>query len=98
MGEEGSDVAMETADIVLMTSDLQKLRYAMGLSRATVKNMRQNISFALAVAAFLLAGVLIKTVNLSLGMLVHEASVILVIANAIRLLAYKERKSFVIST
>ena len=60
MGEEGSDVAMETADIVLMTSDLQKLRYAMGLSRATVKNMRQNISFALAVAAFLLAGVLIK--------------------------------------
>lgn len=94
MGEEGSDVAMETADIVLMTSDLQKLRYAMGLSRATVKNMRQNISFALAVAAFLLAGVLIKTVNLSLGMLVHEASVILVIVNAIRLLAYKERKSF----
>ncbi|HOF11334.1 MAG TPA: cation-translocating P-type ATPase [Treponemataceae bacterium] len=98
MGEEGSDVAMETADIVLMTSDLQKLRYAMGLSRATVKNMRQNISFALAVAAFLLAGVLIKTVNLSLGMLVHEASVILVIVNAIRLLAYKERKSFLIST
>jgi len=94
MGEEGSDVAMETADIVLMTSDLQKLRYAMGLSRATVKNMRQNIIFALAVAAFLLAGVLIKTVNLSLGMLVHEASVILVIVNAIRLLAYKERKSF----
>jgi Cd2+/Zn2+-exporting ATPase len=98
MGEEGSDVAMETADIVLMTSDLQKLRYAMGLSRATVKNMRQNIIFALAVAAFLLAGVLIKTVNLSLGMLVHEASVILVIVNAIRLLAYKERKSFLIST
>jgi Cd2+/Zn2+-exporting ATPase len=94
MGEEGSDVAMETADIVLMTSDLQKLRYAMGLSRATVKNMRQNIIFALAVAAFLLAGVLIKTVNLSLGMLVHEASVILVIVNAIRLLAYKEKKSF----
>lgn len=94
MGEEGSDVAMETADIVLMTSDLQKLRYAIGLSRSTVKNMRQNIGFALAVAGFLLAGVLVKTVNLSLGMLVHEASVILVILNAIRLLAYKERKSF----
>lgn len=91
MGEEGSDVAMETADIVLMTSNLQKLRYAMGLSRATVKNMRQNIAFALAVAAFLLAGVLFKTVNLSLGMLVHETSVILVILNAIRLLKYKEK-------
>lgn len=96
MGEEGSDVAMETADIVLMTSDLQKLRYAIGLSRSTVKNMRQNISFALAVAAFLLAGVLFKTVNLSLGMLVHETSVILVILNAIRLLAYRERKSFLL--
>ena len=47
--------------------------------------------FALAVAGILLTGVLVKTVNLSFGMLVHEASVLLVIINAVRLLGYKDK-------
>lgn len=88
IGGAGTDAAMETADVVLMSAELKKLSYAIGLSRATVRNMKQNISFALFVAALLLAGVLIKTVNLSFGMLVHEASVLLVIINAARLLGY----------
>lgn len=88
IGGAGTDVAMETADAVLMSAEVGKLSYAVGLSRATVRNMKQNISFALLVAALLLAGVLIKTVNLSFGMLVHEASVLLVIVNAVRLLGY----------
>ena len=88
IGGVGSDVAMETADVVLMSAEVGKLSYAVGLSRATVRNMKQNIAFALLVAALLLAGVLIKTVNLSFGMLVHEASVLLVIVNAVRLLGY----------
>lgn len=88
IGGAGTDVAMETADVVLMSAEIKKLSYAIGLSRATVRNMKQNISFALFVAAFLLMGVLIKTVNLSLGMLVHEVSVLLVIINAARLLRY----------
>ena len=65
---------METADVILLSSAVGKLAYAVGLSRATVRNMKQNIGFALLVAALLLAGVLIKTVNLSAGMLVHELS------------------------
>jgi Cd2+/Zn2+-exporting ATPase len=88
MGGGGTDVAIETADVVLMSSELKQLSYAIGLSRATVANMKQNIYFALFVAALLLVGVLVKTVNLSFGMLVHEMSVLLVIINAVRLLGY----------
>lgn len=88
MGGAGSDVAMETADVILLSDEIKKLSYAVGLSRATVNNMKQNISFAILVAATLLAGVLIKTVDLSFGMLVHEISVLLVIVNAVRLLYY----------
>ncbi|HHV59085.1 MAG TPA: cation-translocating P-type ATPase [Clostridiaceae bacterium] len=93
IGGAGTDVAMETADVVLMSAEIKKLSYAIGLSRATVRNMKQNITFALCVAALLLAGVLIRTVNLSFGMLVHEVSVLLVIINAARLLRYGKGKS-----
>ena len=92
IGGAASDVAMETADVVLMSAEIKKLSHAIGLSRATVNNMKQNIYFALLVAALLLAGVLVKTVNLSFGMLVHEVSVLLVIINAVRLLAYGEKE------
>ena len=92
IGGAGSDVAMETADVVLMSSHVGRLAYAMALSRATVRNMRQNVVFALLVAAVLLAGVLFRTVNLSFGMLVHELSVLLVIINAVRLLALGKLK------
>lgn len=88
IGGAGTDVAMETADVVLMSAEIKKLSYAIGLSRATVRNMKQNITFALFVAALLLTGVLVKTVNLSFGMLIHEVSVLLVIINAARLLRY----------
>lgn len=93
VGGIGADVAMETADVVLLSAETGKLSYAMGLSRATVRNMKQNIYFALAVVALLLAGVLIKTVDLSIGMLVHEASVLIVILNAMRLLGFRARSA-----
>ena len=92
IGGAGSDVAMETADVVLLSDDVRKLSYAVGLSRATVVNMKQNIGFALVVAATLLAGVLGKAVNLSIGMFIHELSVLLVIINAVRLLGYGQRR------
>ncbi len=91
IGGAGTDVAMETADVVLMSNDLGKLADAVGLSRATVRNLKQNISFAVLVAGVLLTGVLMQTVNLSVGMLVHELSVLLVIINATRLLRYRGR-------
>lgn len=92
IGGVGSDVAMETADVVLMSAEVSKLSYAVGLSRATVSNMKQNIAFALIVAGLLIVGVMMKTVNLSFGMLVHELSVFLVIVNAVRLLGYGKKK------
>ncbi|WP_081941797.1 heavy metal translocating P-type ATPase [Spirochaeta lutea] len=89
LGGAGKDIAMETADVVLLSSRIQKLSAALSLSRATVRNMKQNIVFALGVAGLLLAGVLVKTVNLSFGMLVHELSVLLVILNALRLMYFR---------
>lgn len=91
IGGAGTDVAMETADVVLMSDQIDKLSYAIGLSRATVKNMKQNIYFAIIVAGALIAGVLGKVVFLSSGMLIHELSVLLVIINAVRLLGYGDK-------
>jgi len=91
IGGAGTDVAMETADVVLMSDEINRLSYAIGLSRATVKNMKQNIYFAIIIVGMLLAGVLAKVVFLSIGMLIHELSVLVVIINAIRLLKYKEK-------
>jgi Zn2+/Cd2+-exporting ATPase len=86
MGAAGSAVAVETADIALMADDLRKLPQAISLARRTVNNMRQNITIALVTVAALLAGVLFGGVTMAIGMLVHEASVLIVIANAMRLL------------
>jgi len=98
MGGAGKDAAMETADAVIMSDEIAKLSYAVGLSRATVKNMKQNIYFAIIIVGMLLAGVLAKTVFLSVGMLIHELSVLAVILNAVRLLGFREMKSFSRST
>ncbi len=91
IGGAGTDVAMETADMVLMSNEIIKLSYAVGLSRVTVFNMKQNIYFAVSVVFILLIGVLAKLVFLSSGMLIHILSVLAVIINAIRLLGYKEK-------
>ncbi|MEG6616465.1 cation-translocating P-type ATPase [Peptococcaceae bacterium 1198_IL3148] len=90
MGAAGTDVAMETADLVLMADRLEKLSYAIGLSRHTLSNIKQNVSFAVLVVLVLLMGVMGNVVVLASGMLVHEASVLLVILNAMRLLKYRE--------
>jgi Cd2+/Zn2+-exporting ATPase len=88
IGGAGNDVAMETADVVLLGNRISKLPEALKISRAAVRNMKQNIYFAVTVAGVLLAGVLFGGVTLSIGMLVHELSVLLVIINASRLLRF----------
>ena len=86
MGAAGSAVAVETADIALMGDNLLRLPQAIGLARRTVSVMRQNIFIALATVVVLLAGVFAGGVTMSLGMLVHEGSVLVVILNAMRLM------------
>ncbi len=88
MGGAGTDIAMETADIVLLSDKLDKLAYAYNLSKATVRNMKQNMFFAVGVVFLLLAGVLTGKVFLASGMLIHELSVLIVILNAIRLVRF----------
>lgn len=88
VGGLGKDLAMETADVVLMGEDILKLKDAIKISRKVKVNMLQNIIFALLVVGFLMAGVIFKVVTMSIGMFVHELSVLLVLVNAIRLLQY----------
>lgn len=88
----GTDVAIETSDVVLMNSDFSRLPHALGLAKATANNMRQNIIIAVGVVLILLASLFFSEwMNMSIGMLVHEGSILAVILNGMRLLRYKLR-------
>jgi len=86
MGGAGSQAAIEAADVALMGDDIAMLPYAVTLSRRTRSIILQNTLFALAVAILLVAGALTKKVTLATGVLGHEGSALLVIANSMRLL------------
>ncbi len=89
----GTDVAIETSDVVLMNSDFGRLPHALGLTKAIANNMMQNIIIAVGVVLFLLFGLFFSNwMNMSIGMLVHEGSILAVILNGMRLLRYKLRK------
>ena len=86
----GTDVAIETSDVVLMNSDISRLPHALGLTKATVRNMKQNIVIAVGVVLILFAGLFFGNwVNMSIGMLVHEASILVVILNGMRLMWFR---------
>ncbi len=86
----GTDVAIETSDVVLMNSDFSRLPHALGLTKATAANMHQNIVIAVGVVLVLLASVFLSEwMNMSIAMLVHEASILVVILNGMRLLRFK---------
>lgn len=89
MGAAGTDAAIETADLTLMSDNLDRLVRALHLGKATLANIRQNVWFAVTVVFLLVVGVLGQRVFLATGMLAHEASVMLVILNAMRLRAWK---------
>ena len=84
---EGTDIAMETADVVLMKSELDKLEYCYGLSKKLKKITMQNIIFSITVILILILSNLFQLINLPLGVVGHEGSTILVIMNSLRLLA-----------
>ncbi|XJS10458.1 heavy metal translocating P-type ATPase [Aerococcaceae bacterium WGS1372] len=86
----GTDVAIETSDVVLMNSDFNQLAHALGLTKATASNMRQNIFIAIGVVIVLVTSLFFSNwMNMSIGMLVHEASILVVILNGMRLLNYR---------
>mgnify|MGYP001302750024 FL=1 len=92
MGEGGTDISMETADVVLMADKLMQFAHAYSLSKATIRNMKQNTFFAVGTVFLLLIGVLNGSVHLASGMFIHEASVLLVILNGMRLITFNRKK------
>ena len=88
----GTDVAIESSDIVLMNSNFNRLPHALGLAKVTYANMRQNILIAVGVVIILLVSLIFSEwMSMSIGMLVHEASILVVILNAMRLRGYRLR-------
>ena len=83
---EGTDVALETADIVLMQNDLTRITYAIKLSRKMQRIVKQNIFFSIAVIVLLIISNFMQVVDLPLGVIGHEGSTILVILNGLRML------------
>ncbi len=89
MGGAGTDVALETADVVLMGDDLAKLPFLIGLSRRARRVVWQNLTFALAVIVILVISSFGAQLPLPLGVVGHEGSTVLVVLNGLRLLAYR---------
>ena len=85
MGAMGSDVALETADIALMTDELPKMRYAIRLSRATLANIRANVAISLGLKAAFLVLAMVGVATLWMAVLADTGASALVVANAMRL-------------
>ncbi len=86
MGASATRAAMEVADIALMSDNLMRIPQAFAHSRRMVQVIKQNVVLAVVVVAVLLAGVLVGRVHLASGMFIHEASILLVTLNGLRLL------------
>ncbi len=86
IGHGGTDIAMETADVVLMSEKLKKLAIGYTMSKSTFNIMMQNTGIALITVVLLLLGVVYGYIHLASGMLIHQASVLAVIVNAMRLM------------
>jgi len=89
MGAAGSDVAMETADVVLVGDHIERLPDAFGIGRAARRIVRQNLAFGFGVIAVLVAATVFTGIPLPLGVVGHEGSTVLVVLNGLRLLAYR---------
>jgi Zn2+/Cd2+-exporting ATPase len=93
MGGAGSDAALETADVTLMSDDLGKLPFAIALSRDARRIILQNIAFALAVKVVFLVATLLGVATLWMAVFADTGAALIVIANGMRLLAYRPRTS-----
>lgn len=86
---QGTDVALETADVVLMKDDLSRITYAIQLSRKMNRVVKQNVFFSISIIVLLIFSNFFQIINLPLGVIGHEGSTILVILNGLRLLKIK---------
>lgn len=89
MGAAGSDVALETADVALMADDLAHLPFAVGLSRATRRIILQNLVVSLGVVTVLVPATILG-LGIGPAVMAHEGSTLVVVFNALRLLAYRK--------
>lgn len=90
MGGAGSDVALETADVVLMSDDMRRLPFAVGLARKATSVIRKNLVISLGVSVLLIVATIFGWVQIAEAVIVHEGSTLLVVANALRLLAVRD--------
>lgn len=86
MGAAGSDAALETADVALMSDELLKLPYALRLSRATMRNVKTNVAISLCLKAAFLALAIAGAATLWMAVLADTGATVIVVANALRLL------------
>ncbi|MFZ4483412.1 MAG: heavy metal translocating P-type ATPase [Chthoniobacterales bacterium] len=91
MGAAGSDIAMETADVVLMGDRLENIATLVGMARHARRVLQQNLTFASAVILVLVAAALGFALPLPIGVIGHEGSTVLVCLNGLRLLVYRPK-------
>jgi Cd2+/Zn2+-exporting ATPase len=89
MGGAGTDVALDTADLVLMSDDLSRLPYALGLSRATRRTLIANLVIAFGAIAVMVGAILTTGIPLPLAVVGHEGSTVVVSLNGLRLLGMR---------
>ncbi|WP_288557869.1 heavy metal translocating P-type ATPase [uncultured Lactobacillus sp.] len=82
----GTDVAVDVSDLVLVKNDLKQIAYSFSLSKRTILNMNENIAIALLTVLILFIGLFVGYIKMASGMLVHELSILVVILNGMRLL------------
>jgi Cd2+/Zn2+-exporting ATPase len=93
MGAAGTDVAMETADVVLMSDNLRHIPFAISMSRRARIVIWQNLTIALSVIVLLVASALGLSLPLTIGVLGHEGSTVLVCLNGLRLLGFSPKET-----
>ncbi len=86
----GTDIAIETSDIVLIKDNLKQLPFAIGLSEKMHNIVKQNIIFSLTIIGLLILSNILKFISLPIGVVGHEGSTILVILNGLRMLSYRK--------
>ena len=98
LGGAGTDVALETADVVLMADDLRRLPYAIALARKSQQIVRQNLILAFGVMGTLLLLTFVTALPLPIAVLGHEGSTVVVILNGLRMLAFPKPRPFAETT